>query len=88
MDIGVRVWIWSERIWRELFQEESQSYSINVPWAHSTTPTIQTELLEAAIVQGGSQQPGRLHHPSAPSPPGSPSWSKGPYPPPPSLTGD
>lgn len=61
----------------------------SVPQARSATRTIQTELLEAAIVQGGSQQLGCLAALlSFPSPPSSPSWGRGPYPPPPSLTWD
>lgn len=57
--------------------------------AHSAAPTTQTELLEAAVVQGGSQQPRRLPRPSLLSLPSQQSQlGKGPYPPPPSLTWD
>lgn len=70
VDIGVRVCT-QLRARRKLSQDGSQSESTGAPG--STQPPRQgswkTELLEAAVEQDGSQQPGCLRPPSLPSQP-------------------
>ena len=69
-DVGVRVCIWPSaggQAWDQVQKETSLEASACPGPTQPPTPTMQTDFLEAAIMQGCSQQPGCLPRPSAQS---------------------
>lgn len=70
VDVGVRVCIWPSaggQAWDPVQKEASLKASACPGPTQPPTPTMKTDFLEAAIMQGCSQQPGCLPRPSAPS---------------------
>lgn len=83
---GVRVCIWPSaggQAWDQVQKEASLKASACPRPTQPPTPTMKTDFLEAAIMQGCSQQPGCLPPPLRTVPAGA-----GVPPPPPSLTQD